>query len=72
LPAVAGKPKRVLFEVSTKVPVSNAATVRKALSTALGFELIAGQNAETKTKLVLEHFSSSLDGGTDKQHSGTH
>ena len=57
LPEAAGKPKRVLFEVSTKVPVSNVANARMALSTALGFELVAGPDAETKTKLVMEHFS---------------
>ena len=62
LPAVPGKPKRLLFEVSTKVLVSDAATARQALSAALGFELVAGGDAETKTKLVLEHFSNYPDG----------
>ena len=56
LPNVAGESARILFEVSTKVPVKNVAAATKALSNALGFDLVTGDDTETKTKLVLEHF----------------
>jgi hypothetical protein len=57
LPERDGKPKRVLFEVSTKVPVSRESDATVALSNALGITGTEDQEQETKTKLVLDHFS---------------
>lgn len=57
LPERAGKPKRILFEVSTKVPVSQAAQATTALSKLLGITGTEKQEEETKTKIVLEHFA---------------
>ena len=57
LPRLAGKPERVLFEVSTKVRVKDSAAALKALSRALGFDLVPGEDSDTKTRLVLDHFS---------------
>jgi hypothetical protein len=57
LPARDGKPKRVLFEVSTKVPVSQESEATKALSKALGITSAEAQEEETKTKIVMDHFA---------------
>lgn len=56
LPERDGKPRRVLFEVSTKVPVSQESGATAALSKALGITGIKDQEQETKTKIVLDHF----------------
>ena len=50
------KPKGALFEVSTKVPVSQESEATAALSKALGITGTEEQESETKTKVVLEHF----------------
>lgn len=57
LPERDGKPRRILFEVSTKVPVSEAARATTALSKLLGITGTEAQEEETKTKIVLEHFA---------------
>jgi len=56
LPERDGKPKRVLLEVSTKVPVSQESEATAALSKALGITGAEDQQAETKTKIVIDHF----------------
>jgi len=72
LPTVAGKAKCILFEVSTRVPAGSVVTATKALGTAIGFELVATQDEETKTKLVLEHFSNPTDRRAIKRDSEMH
>jgi hypothetical protein len=57
LPERDGKPRRVLCEVSTKVPVSQESEATAALSKALGITGTEEQEQETKTKIVLDHFS---------------
>jgi hypothetical protein len=57
LPVRDGKPKRVLFEVSTKVPVSQESEATAALSKALGITGAEEQEEETKTKIVMDHFA---------------
>ena len=57
LPARDGKPKRVLFEVSTKVPVSQESQATEALSKALGITSAEKQEEETKTKIVMDHYA---------------
>ena len=57
LPEMNGKPQRVLFEVSTKVPVSQESEATAALSKALGITGTEEQEQETKTKILLDHFS---------------
>jgi hypothetical protein len=52
-----GKPRRVLLEVSTKVPVTQESEVTAALSNALGITGTEEQEQETKTKIVMDHFS---------------
>ncbi len=63
LPERAGKSKRILFEVSTKVPVSQAAQATTALSKVLGITGTEKQEEETKTKIVLEHFAKTTAAG---------
>jgi hypothetical protein len=57
LPERDGKPRRVLFEVSAKVPVSQESEATAALSKALGITGTEEQEQETKTKIVLDHFA---------------
>ena len=56
LPERDGKPRRVLFEVSTKVPVSQEPEATAALSKVLGITGTEKQEEETKTKIVMDHF----------------
>ena len=56
LPERDGKPRRVLFEVSTKVPVSQEPEATAALSKVLGITGTEEQEEETKTKIVMDHF----------------
>jgi hypothetical protein len=59
LPERDGKPKRVLFEVSTKAPVSQQSGATAALSQVLGITDAKEQEQEqeTKTKMVIDHFA---------------
>ena len=57
LPERDGKSKRVLFEVSTKVPVSQESELTAELSRALGITAAEDQEEETKTKIVIDHFA---------------
>ncbi len=57
LPERDGKPRRVLFEVSTKAPVSQQSGATEALSKVLGITDAEGQEQETKTKMVIDHFA---------------
>jgi hypothetical protein len=57
-----GKPRRVLLEVSTKVPVSQESEATEALSKALGITGTEEQEQETKTKIVMDHFSGNDSG----------
>ena len=57
LPERGGKPRRVLFEVSTKVPVSQGSDATAALSKALGITGAEDQEEETKTKIVMDHYA---------------
>jgi hypothetical protein len=58
LPARAGKTARILFEVSTKVPLAKAEDVSKELATVVGVSGGGnGEEAETKTRIVLDHFA---------------
>ena len=57
LPERDGKPRRVLCEVSTKVPVSQESEATAALSKALGITGTEEQEQETKTKIVMDHFA---------------
>ena len=57
LPERDGKPRRVLFEVSAKVPVSQESEATAALSKVLGITGTEEQEQETKTKIVLDHFA---------------
>ena len=60
LPERDTKPKRVLFEVSTKTPMSALPEVTAAFKKLLGIEEVdAQQESETKTKLVMDHFAKS-------------
>ena len=63
--AIARKQRRVF-----RVPGANLikSSARKWWSTPLGFELVSVRNAETKTKLVLEHYCNPPDGGAIKRH----
>ena len=56
LPERNGKPRRVLFEVSTKVPVSQEPEATAALSKVLDITGTEEQEEETKTKIVMDHF----------------
>lgn len=60
LPKVGGKPAREIFELSVKVPLAGypaaAATLRGLMEEA-GATSGDGQNPETKTGLVLQHFA---------------
>jgi hypothetical protein len=58
LPKTNGKPKRVLFEVSTKAPMSAVTQASATFKKLLGIEeMDTQQESETKTKLVMDHFS---------------
>jgi hypothetical protein len=57
LPEMNGKSKRVLFEVSTKVLVTQEFDATAALSKALGITVTEEHEQETKTKIVMDHFS---------------
>lgn len=60
LPARSGEPAKVLFEVSTKVPLADEAKVSKWLAGELGLSENGDDGqSETKTRIVLEHFRSS-------------
>lgn len=63
LPERAGKSTRILFEVSTKVPLSKATQATAALSRVLGITGTEKQEEETKTKIVLEHFAKTTAAG---------
>jgi hypothetical protein len=63
LPERARKSKRILFEVSTKVPLSKATQATTALSRVLGITGSEKQEEETKTKIVLEHFAKTTAAG---------
>ena len=52
-----GKSKQVLFEVSTKVPVTRESEATAALSKALGITGTEEQEQETKTKIVMDHYT---------------
>jgi hypothetical protein len=52
-----GKPARVLFEVSAKVPLSEEAKTSKWISELLGVAQNGNHESETKTRIVLEHFA---------------
>jgi hypothetical protein len=57
LPPRPGKPARVLFEVSAKVPLSEEAKTSKWIADFLGLSADGGGESETKTRIVLEHFA---------------
>jgi hypothetical protein len=57
LPARPDRAAKVLFEVSTKVPLSQDAKTSKWLTDLLDLSVSNGEESETKTKLVLEHFA---------------
>jgi hypothetical protein len=57
LPARAGKPARVLFEVSAKVPLADEAKTSKWIVELLGLPESGSDESETKTRIVLEHFA---------------
>jgi hypothetical protein len=58
LPARPNKPARVIVEVSAKVPLAKEAETSRWIARFLGVpENGAGQESETKTKIVLEHFA---------------
>lgn len=57
LPAGSGKPARVLFEVSAKVPLAEETKTSKWIAELVGVSGSGSdQQSETKTVLVLEHF----------------
>jgi hypothetical protein len=57
LPARANKPARVFLEVSAKVSLADEARVSKWIASLVGVsESEDGQESETKTQIVLEHF----------------
>lgn len=57
LPAHGTKPTRVVVEVSTKVPLTEEAKTSKRIAELVGLrENENDQEAETKTRIVLEHF----------------
>lgn len=57
LPARPGQAAKVLFEVSTKVPLSQNEKTSKWMTDLLDLSVSDGEESETKTKLVLEHFA---------------
>ena len=57
LPARRGKPARVLFEVSAKVPLSEEGKTSKSIAELLGVSESGSDESETKTRIVLEHFA---------------
>jgi hypothetical protein len=58
LPARSGKPARVLFEVSAKVPLTEEAKISKWIAGLVGISERRSDQEETKTRIVLEHFRS--------------
>lgn len=57
LPARPGKPARLLFEVSAKVPLADEAKTSAWIAELVGVsETGNDQQSETKTRLVLQHF----------------
>lgn len=57
LPARPGKPAKVLFEVSAKVPLSDEAKTSKWIVELLGVSKSGSEESETKTRIVLDHFA---------------
>ncbi|HKP01834.1 MAG TPA: hypothetical protein VJU77_00600 [Chthoniobacterales bacterium] len=58
LPGGPSKPARVFFEVSAKVPLADEARTSKWIASLVGVsEHGNDQESETKTQIVLEHFS---------------
>lgn len=57
LPARLGKPPKILFEVSAKVPVADEPKDSKWLADFLALPGSGSEESETKTKIVLEHFA---------------
>jgi len=57
LPARRGKPARVLFEVSAKVPLSEEAKASQQMADFLGLAESGSGESETKTRIVLKHFA---------------
>ena len=52
-----GKPPKVLFEVSTKVPLAEEAKVSKWVDDLLALPQSGNEESEAKTKVVLEHYA---------------
>jgi hypothetical protein len=57
LPARQGKPSKILFEVSAKVPLAEEAKVSKWLDDLLALPESGNEESEAKTKVVLQHFA---------------
>ena len=57
LPALPGKAAKVLFEVSTKVPLSEDKATSKWIADLLGLSKSDTEESETKTQSILEHFA---------------
>lgn len=57
LPARPGKAAKVLFEVSTKVPLSQDEKTPKWIAEVLGLSKSDTEESETKTQSILEHFA---------------
>lgn len=57
LPARQGKPPKILFEVSAKVPLAEEAKVSKWLDDLLALPQSGNEESEAKTKVVLQHFA---------------
>jgi hypothetical protein len=57
LPARPGKAAKVLFEVSTKVPLSEDKATSKWIAEVLGLSKSDTEESETKTQSILEHFA---------------
>lgn len=57
LPARQGKPAKVLFEVSAKVPLAEEAKVSRWLDDLLALPESGNEESEAKTKVVLQHFA---------------
>lgn len=56
LPPRSNKPRRILFEVSAKVPLAKEAETAKWIADLVGSSANGDQESETKTRIVLEHF----------------
>jgi len=73
LPPLSDRPKRIIFEVSTKVPLAKEATTSKWIAELVGSAASNDQESETKTRIVLEHFKSApkaVDGTGNHQDAG--